>query len=369
MLIKNIEGNKKNSNGFIYPQYDNNCISNIPNAILNAFDVKSQKTKSPLEAAVKETESKKITKVVLLVIDGFGFNQFLNHYKENRFLANLTNRGKVFPLTSVFPSQTTNALTTLNTGLETQEHGLFEYFIYLKEVGKIVNALRFESIGSNRRNKLAEEGFDPTILFKGKTIHRTLTENGVNTFTHIHVSNAHNVCSKLIFEGSTIIPSLKTSDLIVNLRKTLEKNAGKAYSFVHIDSLDTIAHEYGPLSYEYSAELSAICYLLNKELAEKIDPKIAKETLILMIADHGGVNVVPEEMVYLNRFPRVIENLQCGKDGKHISPVGSRGNFFFVLKMENWGKHGTCFPKKSAIKHKLLKLTRQPKWACLEGET
>ena len=96
MLIKNIEGNKKNSNGFIYPQYDNNCISNIPNAILNAFDVKSQKTKSPLEAAVKETESKKITKVVLLVIDGFGFNQFLNHYKENRFLANLTNKAKYF---------------------------------------------------------------------------------------------------------------------------------------------------------------------------------------------------------------------------------------------------------------------------------
>ena len=99
---------------------------------------------------------------------------------------------------------------------------------------------------------------------------------------------------------------------------------------MHIDSLDTIAHEYGPLSYEYSAELSAICYLLNKELAEKIDPKIAKETLILMIADHGGVNVVPEEMVYLNRFPRVIENLQSGKDGKHISPVGSPQRELFL---------------------------------------
>ena len=101
-----------------------------------------------------------INKVVLLVIDGFGFKQFINHLKENRFLTTLTNQGEVYPLTSIFPSQTKNALTTLNTGLTPQEHGLFEYFIYLKDIG-VVNALQFELFCYKLRDKLIDKRFDP----------------------------------------------------------------------------------------------------------------------------------------------------------------------------------------------------------------
>lgn len=303
---------------------------------------------------------------MLLVIDGFGFDQFLSYYKDNRFLTKLANKGEVFPLTSVFPSQTTNALTTLNTGLTPQEHGLFEYSIYLKDIG-VVNSLRFERVYSKRRNKLTEEGFDPKILFNGKTIHSALKENGINTFTHMYMPNAYSACSKLIFEGSTIVSSLKSSDLIVNLRKTLEKSAGNAYFFVHIDSLDTIAHEYGPLSYEYYAELSVISYLLNKELVEKINQKTAKETLILMTADHGGVNVVPKETIYLNWFPKAMGNLQCGKDGKHILPIGSPRDVFLHIKDEKLtetrellsqkiGKKAQIIETKEAIKNGLFGL-------------
>ena len=115
--------------------------------ILNLFKTGNEKPKC-LSKTITPLEG--INKVVLLVIDGFGFKQFLNHLKENKFLTNLTNQGEVYPLTSVFPSQTTNALTTLNTGLTPQEHGLFEYFIYLKDIG-VVNALQFERLGSKLR--------------------------------------------------------------------------------------------------------------------------------------------------------------------------------------------------------------------------
>jgi len=127
MLVQQVESVKqKIYTDFVYPQYKKNCISKIPSTILHLFEGENEKTASPLENAVKLSSPEKVNKVVLLVIDGFGFNQFLNHYKGNRFLASLTNKGQVFPLTSVFPSQTTNALTTLNTGLTPQEHGLFE---------------------------------------------------------------------------------------------------------------------------------------------------------------------------------------------------------------------------------------------------
>jgi hypothetical protein len=334
MLTEHTEPIKKNlNNNFIYPTYNTNCISSLPNTILHLFG--AEKVQSPFDAKALKFSSKKINKVILLVIDGFGFNQFLKHLKENRFLTNLTNKGQVYPLTSVFPSQTTNALTTLNMGLTPQEHGLFEYFIYLKDIG-VVNALRFERIGYKRQNKLADQGFDPSVLLlKGKTIHNTLKEKGINTFTHIHASNAFNACSKLIFQASTIIPAVKTSDSIVRLRKNLEKNCGNsAYFFVHIDTLDTISHEYGPDSYEYSAELSLITHLLHKELVQKIDAKTAKETLLLITADHGAVNVNPAETTYLNYLPNTILNLQTGKNRKPILPTGSPREIFLHIQDE-----------------------------------
>ena len=334
MLVQQVQSTEKKTNtSFIYPQYNNNCISKIPNIILNLFEAENEKTNSPLENAIKLNTPERINKVVLLVIDGFGFNQFLNYHKENKFLYNLTIKGEVYPLTSVFPSQTTNALTTLNTGLTPQEHGLIEYFIYLKDIG-VVNALQFERIGSKLQTNLIDEGFDPSILLllKRKTIHKTLKETGIDTFTHIPASNAFNACSKLIFQGSKIIPSVKTSDSIVRLRKNLEENDGRsAYFFVHLDTLDTISHVYGPESYEYYAELSMITYLLKKELAEKIDTKTAKETLLLLTADHGGLNIDPKETTYLNYLPKAILNLQVGKNRKPIMPTGGPREVFLHI--------------------------------------
>jgi hypothetical protein len=151
----------------------------------------------------------------------------------------------------------------------------------------------------------------------------------------MHASNAFNACSKLIFQGSKIIPAIKSSDSIVRLRKNLEENSGKsAYFFVHLDTLDTISHEYGPESYEYYAELSMITYLLNRELVQKIDPKTAKETLLLVTADHGGLNVDPKRTTYLNCLPKAILNLQVEKNRKPILPTGSPREVFLHIKEE-----------------------------------
>jgi len=315
---------------FLYPCYKENCISNIPGTLLDLFGVNSELAKLP----IVDTGADEVRKVVLLILDDFGYNQFLRHYETNKFLAKLAERAEVFPLTSVFPSQTTNALTTLNTGLTPQEHGLFEYYLYLKEVGKIVNTLRFEPIGSKVRNELVDRGFSPDILFKGKTVQSTLQESGVKSFAHISASYAYSPYASLLFKDSVVVPSLRSSDLIVGLRKNLEKQDGPAYFFMHISNLDMMAHEYGPSSYEYSAELLTISYLLNKELIEKVDPETAEETLILVTADHGGVDVVPENTVFLDEFSDLIANLRCDKLGKPILPTGSHRDVFLHVKSE-----------------------------------
>jgi hypothetical protein len=333
-MLKTIcETLEKNNNNFVFPDYKKNCISNIPQLVSHILTSKA--SKSPFEEKIEETDYQETNNVVLLVIDGFGYNQFLKAYKKDKFLSRLTREGDVFPITSTFPSQTTNALTTLNTGLTPQQHGLYEYFIYLKNIG-VINTLSFERTDQKRQHGLSEEEIDPNILLlKEKTIHTKLKEQGISSFTHINAMNALNACSKLLFEGSTIVPGLKMSDTIVGLRKNIEKNQEKkAYYFVHLDSLDTVAHGYGPESYETQVELSLITYLLQKELVQKLDKKAAKKTLILVTADHGGLSVNPKQTTYLNFTNYTMPNLQKGENQKPIDPTGSLREIFLHIKEE-----------------------------------
>jgi hypothetical protein len=53
---------------FVYPCYEENCISNIPGTILGLFGVKN-KRKLPLE--VGKGVGGEVNKVVLFVLDGF----------------------------------------------------------------------------------------------------------------------------------------------------------------------------------------------------------------------------------------------------------------------------------------------------------
>ena len=59
-----------NNGDFLYPLYEKNCISNIPGTILDLFDVKS-KRKLPTYIS---TETDNVNKIVLFVLDGFGYN-------------------------------------------------------------------------------------------------------------------------------------------------------------------------------------------------------------------------------------------------------------------------------------------------------
>ena len=334
MLVQQLQTKCQDANEFVYPKYDENCISQIPDTILALFGIKKQNNHVALDEPFLNTVlPNRVSKVVLLVIDGFGFNQFLNYHKYNPFLSNLIDNGEVYPKTSVFPSQTTNALTTLNTGLTPQQHGLFEYFIFLHDIG-LVNALRFERLGTRRPSSLLEEGFDPSILlYKSRTIHEVLAENDVVSFTHMHTLNALNICSRLIFQGSQISPSPNAFETVSALKKNLEVNRDKnAYFFVHLDTLDTVSHVYGPGSFEYQAELSWLTYLLKKELVERIDPQTAKETLLLVTADHGAVNVNPAEATFLNYLPNTLLNLRSGPDRKPIMPTGSPREVFLHVK-------------------------------------
>ncbi len=168
-VLNSIQSNKINNN-FLYPFYEKYCISNIPSLILNLFNIQLKNKKSNIRGFNELIPKQNVNKIILFILDGFGLNQFEKNRTKNDFFSTFNRKGAVFPLTSIFPSQTTNALATLNTGLTPQEHGLFEYLLYLKKTDMIINTLHFLPATLSNQDYFIKKGFNPNILFKGKTL-------------------------------------------------------------------------------------------------------------------------------------------------------------------------------------------------------
>ena len=333
-LVGFIEKEKRKGD-FVYPFFDGYCFSNIPSTVLKFFGIKSRRTVLSSKYFDGKLGNDGSDKFVLVIIDGFGFDQWLRYYRGHEFFGRLTERGAVSSLTAVFPSTTANAITTVNTGLTPQEHGLPEWFVYFREIDMIINTVHFKPLGSRRNDELLEMGVDPKVLYDGDTIYQKMKNEDVKTFTFIDKAIAQSVYSRLVFNGSTIRDAVRTSDLIVNLRKHLEKEDGPAFYYVYLGSLDSVGHRYGPFTEEYGAELSSLSFQLHRQLIEKISRKAAKECLLCITADHGQVNVDPKKTFYLNRYSRLVQSFQKSSEGNVIFPTGSPRDVFLHVKPDN----------------------------------
>ena len=77
--------------------------------------------------------------IVLVVVDGLGMN-FIEGLPGNSFLR----RQLAFELTTVFPSTTPAALTSLATGLWPSQHAVVGWHTYLPRIQDVSTIIRFE---------------------------------------------------------------------------------------------------------------------------------------------------------------------------------------------------------------------------------
>lgn len=331
--LESIIEKEKGNGDFIYPSYETFCVSNIPPTILKFFNIKTDRPELP-PSIYRDVEIGSSNKVVLFLIDGFGYDQWRHYSTTFDFLNIISEKERVSPLTTVFPSTTAAALTTINTGLTPQEHALPEWFVYFNEIDMIIETLPFRPKDSKGKDTLSDVGINPQILYNGDCIYQTLSDAGIKSYSFINESIAHSAYSRLTHKGSITVPFTNISELVVRLRKLLQKENESTYFYVYIDDLDSTAHKYGPYTGEYFSKLSSLSYLLKTEFLEKTDKKTANETLLLMTADHGQININPQETMYLNKYSQLTNAFQKSRKGKTILPTGSPRDVFLHVEPE-----------------------------------
>jgi hypothetical protein len=239
----------------LLPDFDGGCITNVVPALLHHTDV----APAWLPAAALEAD-----RVVLLVIDGLGWTQL----QARRHLAPTLAALAGGAITTVAPSTTATALTSITTGLPPGEHGVMGYRIAVE--GEILNVLRWTTARGDARRSISPSGLQPNAPFDGQRPPVLTRAEFVGTgFTLAHLDPVR-------FTGYRTLGTL-TAELA---RLTA---AGEPFVYAYYEGLDKVSHEYG-LGAQYDEELRWIDHLVATLLES-----LPAGTALAVTADHGQV--------------------------------------------------------------------------------
>ena len=312
---------------FTYPDY-NNSIANIPTAIFSHFNPHNKKSKIFLPLLKRINGS---SKVVLFLLDGFGYNLLEKQTDKNNFFKKIKQRGLVDKITTVFPTSTAAAITSLNSGLTPKEHGLLEWNMYFQELDLIIETLPYKIIPTEFQpvQPLPEI---PQLLFNGVTIYEELARNNISSFFFVPDEYSLGIYNRAMSKGASIIPYSSLLDIFKKLRLLLQKTKNKSYYYVYWPNIDIAEHEYGPNAKEVDTEIELFSTTIERELISKLDYQLKLNTAILITGDHGLISVDPKKTIYLNKYPLIINCFKKGPSGRPILPSGGARDIFLNIE-------------------------------------
>ncbi|MCC6436713.1 MAG: alkaline phosphatase family protein [Acidimicrobiales bacterium] len=202
--------------------------------------------------------------VVLLVLDGLGWCQLQDHRDQLPVMSSLEGG----PITTVAPSTTAAALTSIATGLPPGEHGVVGYRIRLEN--DVVNMLRWSTDRGDARGAHPPTVVQPHEAFCGqRPAIVTRAEFSTTGFTQAHLAGAR-------FHGYRVMSSLvaQVTELV---------RGGEPFVYAYYEGVDKVAHEYGLGAY-YRAELRSADTLVSWLLED-----LPAGTAVVIVADHGQV--------------------------------------------------------------------------------
>ncbi len=297
--------------GYVRPAYEGRSFGNVPATVgsLLGVDLDGQ----PLSSEIVPFE--RVETVVVVVVDGFGFEQYERHHADHGFFARMTDRTPVWPLTTVFPSETATAMSTYMTGRMPVEHGLIGWNIPIKNT--VIESLPFETKDGTDAGEAL--GIERDVLREGTSIAEQLHNAGLET---------QQVVPESIVTGDAAVPSvtqLSYDDLDAfsgQLRAAIQDADG---GFVHayLPHVDTVAHEVGTSGTGYRSVLHEVSAALERAIGG-VAETTAERTLLVVTADHGHVDTTPEGNVDLLQYDVITDAVGTDAHGTPLLGGGPR---------------------------------------------
>ena len=241
----------------LLPDYQGACICNVVPALLAPGSEPPAWLPGPAVGA---------RQLVLLALDGLGWEQMAARRHLVPTLAGMTGG----PISTVAPSTTATALSSLALGCPPGEHGVVGYRINVR--GDVLNVLRWRTPAGDARSVIPPAQVQARPAFLGRRpIVVTRAEFAGTGFTAAHLADVR-------FRGWRT-----TSTLVEEVRLALV--AGEPFVYAYYDGIDKVAHEYG-LTGHYDAELKSADRLVSDLL-----DVLPADAALVVTSDHGQVQV------------------------------------------------------------------------------
>jgi len=297
----------------IHPAYDGLSILNLPSSIcrwLSAIELPHP----PIDLVELDELASGARQVVVILMDAVGL-----HWFEKWVDDPLVRRGTLGALTSVVPSTTSAALTSLWTGRSPAEHGVLGYEVFLKEYGLVANMITHAPASYDGEvGSLQHAGFDPESFLPVPTIGPHLSAAGIESHAFLHEKIAGSGLSKMHYPEVESHAFEGLSDLWTSMRHLLEADSdSRRYVWAYFGDVDYLAHQYGPNDDRVSARFEQFIRSLQAEFVEGLDSEAAKDTVLILMADHGQVTTRRDPHFELRNHPDMARRLHMLPSGEN----------------------------------------------------
>jgi hypothetical protein len=313
---------------FIHPDYHGGSILNLPSSICLALDAEPLGA-VPLRPELTVISSTAVRRVILILVDALSLHRLQRWMSDGTspVWSHLAKQGKLAALTSIAPSTTATALTSLWTGRSPAEHGIVGYEMWLKEYGVVSNMILHTPISfENDAGSLGKAGFKPEQFLNLSTLGTHLETYGVRSYALQHRSIIRSGLSQMFFRDVDVHGYLTSTELWVNLRHLVETNPNvRQYMWVYTGQLDHFSHYYHPDDERTMAEFSEFSRAFEQNFLEQLSPTIRQGTLILLTADHGMLATQKSSHYDLRNHPGLSPLL-------HILPTGEHRLMYLFIK-------------------------------------
>jgi hypothetical protein len=314
----------------VNPVYGAGALSDVTPAVLTALDVPGGGTAVDLPPA---------RHVVLLLVDGLGWNLLRRYADDAPFLAGLGGG----PITTGFPSTTATSLASIGTGLAPGGHGIVGLAFEVGD-GVAMNALGWATAGDGRPRDLRER-FVPEEVQPVPTVFERLAAAGVGVRVVLPAPFVGSGLTRAVLRGGEPWGVRALGDLAA--AASGEPEADRTFRYAYHGDLDLLGHVYGPGSDAWRLQLAQV-----DQLVRLIAERLPAGGLLLVTSDHGMVQVDGTDRVDADERPELMDGVRLLAGEPRVRHVYARtGAEQDVLATwrENLADHATVLTRAEAV--------------------
>ena len=274
----------------VLPDYAGGSIANLAASVLRAYGADAPVSPCRADLLPPDLLSSR-SGIVLFICDALGINQ-LRFALEAISLPSLnrlaTGEFGLRQLTSVFPSTTTAALTTLHTATTPSLHGVLGHRQWMDEVGALCDMLRFRTMLQ------PTVAFDEDVAAAVPSTCQRLGTVGVRSYNVSATAYAGSGFSALLNRGSEFLGYQSLAEIPHLIDSSIDRKES-SFHCAYWAMVDTLAHIYGARSGSISINPSLLeLSLIDRVIAELIKVCDHHDRVLVVVADHGQTNLTPD---------------------------------------------------------------------------